>query len=445
MLRLCLLNAGQLGYCAVYNALTLVVLPLAVRKASEHRAAALLGQALVFVALCDALGLAVGWASDRCAHSRCGRRLPFIVGGAAAVVALLVALVAAERWAPPSSPLPLALVLLVFVSLSVCFAALNAVVPDAVAPSSRGTASMFGAINSAVGSALGVGLFAISAPTAVPVLGIAALFAVSTALTCFSLGDAPTASAASGVVDARPRRSPQQNEGNWLRRLMRSYGVDVKRHPDFVLCMLVRVVSSMSNSAMGFINFWLTDVGHMSTEEAQHATATVGALFTVGVVLAAPAARYGERHGKIKAPYLLGIGLTAVAMVLPVIWFDRRTLGLLALALGFPMGIFTASELPVAYAVIPSSRDTAKSLSALTLAFTIGAVLGQELFSLILQSFAVEGQKSRYELRGYDTLFLFSAGIRCISLVLALFINVERGQASQERNDELGESREEMP
>jgi MFS family permease len=295
------LNIYGLGLMAMWNTVNTVLLP---QRVDATAPPALQGSALGLISLVG-IGLAAvvqpiaGRVSDRA--SLPDRRKPFIVGGTALAVPLLMIV----GWAPVFAGLLLAYVFLQ-IATNVAQAAFQALIPDVVSDQERGLASGVKNALSVLGAAVGLigvrALLALGAPQLLRFGYLALLLAVVAYLTyCWvpRVKPLPEGERASGLTDLFD-----------LSGLWRSFTKTLRDHPLFRLAVIAQFFFLLGTyPAQRFLLFFLRDrLGHGAEERA-----SVGlvAAILLGALAAALGGALSDEVGR--RPMLIGCAVLAAA------------------------------------------------------------------------------------------------------------------------------------
>ena len=306
----------------------------------------------------------VGVFSDR-AKTKLGRRLPFIIGGAVLIAASLFLLAAA-----PALWILLIGVIFIQFSSNILQGPWQALIPDLVPDSQRGTASSLKAVmdiiavivgGAVVGMLLGKvdqwGQTAVYAAAGAPVV-VFAIFIVFTAIWAREkAGAADEAIASRSVGEA----------------LKNAFYVNFRQRPVFGWWFANRILFWGAFIAINtFLINYLMDVIHMSQGAAQSFYGTLkvilgGAL----IVLALLSGWLSDKFGR--KPVMLAAGLVAFAGVLLLLFVRTQTLITVAGAIvGMGVGTFLSASWALATDIVPG-EEAARYLGIANIATCIGS------------------------------------------------------------------------
>ena len=198
-----------------------------------------------------------------------------------------------------------------------------------------------------------------------------------------------------------------------------SFYFDPRKHPDFILCCMMRFCNSTTVGAVGFIQYWLADCVPLTLDEAQRVTSILSILMLVGGALASVVAKFSNRLG-LKNILVFTTIFQSFLLVIPAFIYNASLLYAIAILIGVTSALYSIAEIPMAFLTLPSSRMTGKSMSIFTIfqfssfsfsfsfslfshyfdSRTAGIVFGQELFGNLLQRYSIPGTNS-FEIDGY--------------------------------------------
>jgi len=321
---------------------------------------------------------------------RMGRRLPWVVGGAAGgAVAMLLLAGADSVWR-----LVLAWAL-AQASLNAMLAAITATVPDQVPRSERGVVGGVLAIAQTLGVVVGSGIAAVTGSIAAGYLTIAVVLVVTTLPYALNSRDIPL---------PRELRPPLQ----WG-PFLRSFWVSPRQYPDFGWAWLTRFLMNLGNSILIlYLLFYLKDEVHLSADAAADAVFTLTAVYgLVTVATALVGGWWSDRIGRRK-PLVIWSGLIAAAaltMFAFVHTMPAAYLGAVVLGIGF--GAYTAVDFALITQVLPGAADRAKDLGVINIANALPQVLAPVLAAAVLGLGL-----------GYPGLYLLAAAVSVLGSVL---------------------------
>ena len=316
-----------------------------------------------------------GALSDRTSSSL-GRRRPWMLGGVAAAIVVLVGMgLATSVWGVSLGALALS------VAMCALGAGLNTVVPDQVPVAERGRVLGWAAVPQAAGLALGGALVAV-AP------GNLAGYLVLAATLLLVLPFART-------TPDRPL-PPQERRGLswWL--LLDGWRINPRRTPDFAWALATRFIMFLGYG-LGtlYIPYFLSDVVHRSGDLLLLVVAiNAGAVVTVAVV----SGRISDRLGRRRALVSLGSVAMAVPALMLAAWPTWTMTLVSSVLLGVGFGVYVGVDLALVTQVLPTETDSARDLAVAVQMGTLPYVLVPVLAALII-----------HNLGGYSGLYVASA------------------------------------
>jgi MFS family permease len=315
-----------------------------------------------------------GALSDR-TRLRMGRRLPWILGGAAGGALSLWVLSLAHDVA--SMLLSWCGVQLFFNAM---FAAVTAAVPDQVPVRRRGLVGGMLAIAQTLGAVLGAGIAAVTGSIA---SGYLVTIAVLLVLTIpYALGSRDLALPAEHVV---PPLRPA--------RFARSFWISPRRHPDFAWAWLTRfLVNTGSGLAIVYLLYYLTDALGYGDKAAASRVFFLTALYAVVTVLTtAVGGHLSDRLGRRKVFVVCSGMVGGVALL--VLGGTQSWPGVLiaVFVLGIGYGIYSSVDFALVTQLLPQAQDRAKDLGVINIAATLPQVFAPLLAGAILGVVGVLG------------------------------------------------------
>jgi MFS family permease len=367
---------------ALYAGSLTVLLPLQVERIDRpHKVVALgvvSGVSALFALVFNPVG---GALSDR-TRSRFGRRAPWLVAGAIAMVAMLAFL-------GQVGTLPLVLVAwcLAQVVANLYQAPLTAVIPDRVSRQQRGAASAVAGVASVLGGVAGVGLASqFTAHLALGYLSLGLVVAVTAAVFVLGTTDPPSTQL------ARPPRNQQRlitRAAQFLSAL---------RHRDFTLVFASRAASILGYFVViSYELYILTDYIRLPRGLRPADGVTVlAAISAVGALLAAAiAGPVSDRLNRRKPFVFISSAVAGAGCILPVISPTFRTIEIFAGFAGVAFGCYLSVDAALVTLVLPRSEDAARDLGVLNIANAGPQVIAPLLAALVISN-----------LGGYRTLFI---------------------------------------
>jgi len=364
--------------------------------AKESLLALTAGVGAVFSLLANPLW---GALSDR-TTSRFGRRIPWIVAGAAGGALSLLLLGAAS-----SVVLLVAGWCLVQTTLNAPYAALSAAIPDQVPVRLRGTIGGWFGLSQIIGVVAGTGL---------AVAGMAALGGIAggyVACAAFVvLATVPYVLLRRDVVLPRALRPVWDR-----RRFAAGFWISPRRSPDFGWAWLTRFLINLGNAiALLYLLFFLRDAVRMADAEGGVLVLTAVnavAMVTTVVVSGIWSDRVGRRRVFVCAAGLI----MCVAAAVLVVWQTFPAAVVAAVVLGIGFGTYTSVDFALLTQVLPAATDRGKDLGVLNVANALPQVLAPVVAAPIVVS-----------LGGYDTLYATSAAVGLLGAVLVYRIRSVR-------------------
>jgi MFS family permease len=351
----------------------------------------------------------IGVFSDR-AKSKLGRRLPFIMGGAALIAASLFLLALA-----PNLWVLLVGVIFIQFSSNILQGPWQALIPDLVHESQRGTASSLKAVMDIIatvvaGAVAGIllgntgqklfGDYAIYVTVAAPVV----VFILFVTLTAIWAREQPGAT--SEAVASRSIGEALKN----------AFYVNFHEHPIFGWWFANRILFWGAFIAINaFLINYLVDVIRMSEAEAQSFYGSLKVILGVALIVMALASGWlSDKFGR--KPVMLIAGLVAFAgAVMLLLVRDKTLLTVAGGVIGMAIGAFLSANWALATDIVPKG-EAARYLGIANIATCIGSGVARLLGGVLIDPInRVLGSSSS----GY--LLLFALATLCF-LVSALVI-----------------------
>jgi MFS family permease len=311
----------------------------------------------------------IGDLSDR-TRSRWGRRLPYFVGGGAALIAVL--------WLVAVAPGVVALLiflLLLQLSSNTIQAPSQALLPDQVPEAQRGAASGWK-------SALEILAFVIGRQIS------GRLVADGRELAAVGVA-AATVAVAVVIVAATLRRSPPAPAASTgpAFSVRRAFRFDRQRYPAFGPWFVNRVLVWGGFIALNtFLLFFVIDVLRLPEAQAQRFVGDLSAVMGLGLILVAlPAGWLADRVGRrrmVAASGVVAAGGTALLLLAP-----STTVALIAGGiLGLSVGVFLTASWALATQIVPG-MEAARMLGLANIATAAGSGLARLGGGLIIDPF----------------------------------------------------------
>ena len=365
MLALSLVNLGVMS--GWFGPIQVLLAEQAREISPEHKEQVLgwvLGVGAFVSTVCNPL---FGAFSDR-TTLRMGRRLPWILVGAAGGSLSLLVLSVAE-----SVPMMMLGWCGVQAFLNAMYAAVTAAVPDQVPEGRRGLVGGFLAIAQTLGVVAGVGIAAVTG-------SIAAGYLVTiVVLVALSLPYALNSRDLALPEDYRP--VPFR-----LGSFLRSFWISPRRYPDFAWAWLTRFLVNTGNYiGTMYLLYYVTD-GLGFSEDAGPDKVFVLTVLYAGtmVVTTAFGGAWSDRLGRRKI-FVIWSGVVAGTATLILAIPQTYGAALVAAAvLGIGYGIYTAVDFALITQVLPGAEERAKDLGVINIANALPQVLAPILAGTIL-------------------------------------------------------------
>jgi MFS family permease len=362
----------------------------------------------------------IGVFSDR-ARSKLGRRLPFIIGGAALIAASLFLLALA-----PNLWVLLVGVIFIQFSSNILQGPWQALIPDLVPQTQRGTASSLKAVMDIIatvvaGAVAGIllgntgqklfGDYAIYATAAAPVV----VFILFVTLTAIWAREQPGAT--SEAVASRSIGEALKN----------AFYVNFRENPIFGWWFANRILFWGAFIAINaFLINYLVDVIRMSQAEAQSFYGSLKVILGVALIVMALASGWlSDKFGRKPVMLIAGVVAFAGAVMLLLVR-DKTLLTVAGGVIGVAIGAFLSANWALATDIVPKA-EAARYLGIANIATCIGSGVARLLGGVLIDPInRVLGSSSS----GY--LLLFALATLCF-LVSALVIiplpNKKKAQA----------------
>jgi MFS family permease len=298
---------------------------------------------------------------------RVGRRLPWVVGGAAGGAIAMLLLARADT--VPAMVLAWALAQ---AGLNAMLAAITAVVPDQVPVRERGVVGGVLAIAQTVGVIAGSGVAAATGSIAAGYLTLAAVLVVTTL---------PYALDSRDIALPRELRPPLR----WG-PFLRGFWVSPRQHPDYGWAWLTRFLMNLGNALLVlYLLYYLTDAVGLPDDQAEDAVFVLTAVYGVcTVVTAYVGGLWSDRLGRRKVFVIWSGIVTAVALQLFAVVPTLPAAYVGAVVLGIGFGAYTAVDFALITEVLPEANDRAKDLGVINIANTLPQVLAPAIAAGVL-------------------------------------------------------------
>jgi len=328
-----------------------------------------------------------GALSDR-TSSRFGRRLPWVVGGAAGGALSLLVL----AWAPNVAVMIVGWCL-AQATLNAMLAALTAAVPDQVPVGQRGVVGGWVGLAQTLGIVAGAGIAAAAGGIAAGYAAIAVALLVLTipyALRSHDLRVPASWVPATTVAD-----------------FFKAFWISPGRHPDFGWAWITRFLVNVGNSmATLYLLFYLKDaVGY---DDPAGGVFVLTAIYAVFILLTTVVGgQWSDRVGRRKI--FVSVSGCVMASASVILAFSQTWPGALAAAavLGIGFGVYLSVDFALITQVLPAARDRARDLGVINIAAALPQVIAPAIAAPLVAL-----------TDGYVALYLVSALIAVVGSVL---------------------------
>lgn len=315
-----------------------------------------------------------GALSDR-TTSALGRRRPWMLGGAAASIVVLIGMGLADSvWAVALGALALS------VAMCALGAGLNTVVPDQVPVDDRGRVLGWASVPLAAGLALGGALVAVAPGSLAGYLALAATLLLVLPF--------------ARTTPDRPLPRQERRGLSWS-LLLDGWRINPRRTPDFAWALATRFIMYLGYG-LGtlYIPYFLSDVVHRSGDLLLVVAINAAAVVAVAVV----SGRISDRLGRRRALVSLGSVAMAVPALMLAAWPTWTMTLVSSVLLGVGFGVYVGVDLALVTQVLPTETDSARDLAVAVQMGTLPYVLVPVLAALII-----------HNLGGYSGLYVASA------------------------------------
>lgn len=325
---------------------------------------------------------------------RVGRRLPWVVGGAAGGAIAMLLLARADT--VPAMVLAWALAQ---AGLNAMLAAITAVVPDQVPVRERGVVGGVLAIAQTVGVIAGSGVAAATGSIAAGYLTLAAVLVVTTL---------PYALDSRDIALPRELRPPLR----WG-PFLRGFWVSPRQHPDYGWAWLTRFLMNLGNALLVlYLLYYLTDAVGLPDDQAEDAVFVLTAVYGVCTVVTAYVGGLWSDRLRRRKVFVIWSGIvTAVALQLFAVVPTLPAAYVGAVVLGIGFGAYTAVDFALITEVLPEANDRAKDLGVINIANTLPQVLAPVVAAGVLWAGL-----------GYRGLYTLAAAVSVLGSVLVVRI-----------------------
>ncbi|WP_344305311.1 MFS transporter [Nocardioides bigeumensis] len=299
---------------------------------------------------------------------RMGRRLPWVLGGAAGGAASLLVLAVAPN---------VAVMVVAWcgaqIAINAMYAAVTAAVPDQVPVGRRGLVGGFLAIAQTLGILVGVGIAGATGSIALGYVATAALLVLLVV---------PYAVGSRDVALPEGHHPPPFS----LVGLFRSFWISPRDHPDFAWAWVTRFLVNFGN-AVGtlYLLYYVTDgLGFSDDDGAGRVLVLTGLYAGTTVVTTAVFGHWSDRIGKRKIFVIWSGMCAAVAALILAVPQTWPSAVVAAVVLGCSYGIYTAVDFALITQVLPDAVDRAKDLGVINIANALPQVFAPALAGLLL-------------------------------------------------------------
>lgn len=170
------------------------------------------------------------------------------------------------------------------------------------------------------------------------------------------------------------------------RRLVRSFWVSPREHPDFAWAFLTRLLVNLGNwIALNYLYYFLTDGLGFGDDDA---TAKLGVLVLLyGVATVATTVVVGhwsDRVGRRKVFVIWSGVLIGTSSLVLALWQEWPGALVASVVLGAGFGVYQAVDFALITQVLPGAGDRAKDLGVINIASALPQVLAPAIAGLIL-------------------------------------------------------------
>jgi MFS family permease len=262
---------------------------------------------------------------------------------------------------------------LVQLALNAAWAGGVAAVPDQVPAGRRGLIGGLVAIAGTVGVLMGIKIAELTGSIAQGYLVIAVVMLVLSVP--YLVGSRDVALPPDHVIEPL----------DW-KRLVRSFWVSPREHPDFAWAWLTRFMVNLGNwIALNYLFYYLTDGLGFTDDEA---TAKLGVLVLIyggtTVLTTVLVGHWSDRIGRRKVFVIWSGVLIGASMLVLGVWQDWRGALLAAVILGAGFGVYQAVDFALITQVLPAAAERAKDLGVINIASALPQVIAPAVAGLIL-------------------------------------------------------------
>jgi MFS family permease len=361
------LNAFGFLYGFIISTIGLLVLPSEAIRLSPANPGLLVG---VMTAVCGLSQLAspvCGYLSDRCG-SACGRRSPFILGGAVVqFIGVLGMFIAREHMLLLCF---LAATFIAVIGINVAYNAYNALIADIVHLPQMGMQSGILGVETMLGAFLGfLALGMLGKPSHCYFLYCVATV-VCTACTLWF-----------GSPHEVPLREEQVQPVVW-EELRASFWIDKSKHPNFYWVFVLRFCYYMGVSVQIYILFFLRDVIRVTDPAFETSALSMYAQFAA-VLVSYPAGKLSDRVGR-KPLVVFACVVMSCVYALFLVSSSRAEVRALGFVYGIGNGMFLAVDQALVNDTLPNAEDRGRMLGVWGVAAFLGSTLGGFTSGMVL-------------------------------------------------------------
>ncbi len=299
---------------------------------------------------------------------RIGRRLPWVVGGAAGGALSLLLLAVADNvavmaigWCGVQA------------TLNAMLAAVTATVPDQVPVGERGRVGGILAVAQTVGVVAGTGIASATGSIAAGYAVTAGVLVVLTVPYCLDPRD----------LALTPEERPAAFDWGGF---VRGFWISPRRHPDFAWAWNTRFLVNLGN-ALGllYLLYYLQDVIGVDKDEADDRVFLLTAIYAV--VIMATTVVFGiwsDRTGRRKVFVTWSGVVGALASLLLAVGQSWPAAVVAAVLMGVGYGIYTSVDFALITQVLPGAEDRAKDLGVINIANALPQVFAPFIAALVL-------------------------------------------------------------
>ncbi len=406
----------------LWGALLVIMLPHEMRQmvpSDRIAAIALLGGLAAVVAL--VVPLIVGELSDRCA-SPFGRRRPYIVVGVVINLVGLVLMCLVFNTATPLGPSGgggfwnttgfllsspaflefLAAFMVVQLGNNMASAAYSGIIPDVVPKDQRGVASGYMALMSQLGTLLGVigcGLLLGKQPETIKYLAVGGSLGLLAVVTVLGIKETPL-----------PTKPPKMKWGVYVRSLW----INPRLYPDFAWVWVTRALVMLGfYSVLPFVNYYFVDVIGIDKPDGP-ASIMTALLLISSCVSGIYGGIISDKIGRKKVVYIANVMIAIVSLS----FIFCRSIPQVLIAgsiFGLGYGAYISVDWALGTDVLPNKKSAGKEMGVWHIAMTLPQTIAAPFAGDLIQSFGKrnylgpDGPSVHYTINGYAAVFVHCA------------------------------------